>query len=45
MVPGEMMNGLWKPMVRQNHALDSLAPLARQTQVAAELELHQTRKT
>ncbi len=40
-----MMNSLWKSMVRQNNSLDSLAPLARETQVASQLELHQTRKT
>ncbi len=29
---GEMMNSLWKSMVRLNNSLDSLAPLARETQ-------------
>ncbi len=45
MVPGEMMNGFWKPMVLHNNSLTSLAPLARETQVASEPELLQTRKT
>ncbi len=44
-MPGEMMNGFWKPMVRHNNSLTSLAPLAREIQVASELELLQTRKT